>query len=350
MRPGDDAAAISASAPGTATRAESFGLLALAVLLLGTAWPAMKIGLAGATPIWFAAGRAILGAVASFLLLPWLGQLRLPARRDLAIVLSVGLFQLTFFFMLANIGLGYLPAGRSAVLAYTTALWLVPLAVLVGERVPRRRWLGVAVGLLGIVVLADPLAQDWHDSGVLAGSALLLLASLSWALAIFHARRHVWHLTPLQALPWQLLLAAVLLTLFAVLFEPQGRIAPSGGVLLSLIYLGVVAGPCYCTRTASKLARTYTDKHGLKDLVKELLDVDLSKQQQSSDWGAENLSEQQLAYAANDVAYLHRLKDALDAMLKREGRMELAQACFDFLPARAELDLAGWGEGDIFAH
>ena len=115
-------------------------------------------------------------------------------------------------------------------------------------------------------------------------------------------------------------------------------------------YLGVTAGPCYCTRTASKLARTYTDKHGLKDLVKELLDVDLSKQQQSSDWGSANLTEQQLAYAANDVAYLHRLKEALDTMLKREGRMELAQACFDFLPARAELDLAGWGEGDIFAH
>jgi ribonuclease D len=115
-------------------------------------------------------------------------------------------------------------------------------------------------------------------------------------------------------------------------------------------YLGVMAAPVYCTRTASKLARTYTDKHGLKDLVKELLDIDLSKQQQSSDWGAENLSEQQLAYAANDVAYLHRLKDALDQMLKREGRMELAQACFDFLPARAELDLAGWAEGDILAH
>ena len=115
-------------------------------------------------------------------------------------------------------------------------------------------------------------------------------------------------------------------------------------------YLGVMAGPVYCTRTASKLARTYTDKHGLKDLVKELLDVDLSKQQQSSDWGAEGLSEQQLAYAANDVAFLHRLKDALDAMLIREGRMALAQACFDFLPTRADLDLAGWGDGDIFAH
>jgi len=96
-------------------------------------------------------------------------------------------------------------------------------------------------------------------------------------------------------------------------------------------YLGVMGAPVYCTRTASKLARTYTDKHGLKDLVKELLEVDLSKQQQSSDWGAETLSEQQLAYAANDVAYLHRLKDVLDQMLKREGRMELAQACFDFL-------------------
>jgi ribonuclease D len=115
-------------------------------------------------------------------------------------------------------------------------------------------------------------------------------------------------------------------------------------------YVGVMASPVYCTRTASKLARTYTDKHGLKDLVKELLDIDLSKQQQSSDWGAANLTEQQLAYAANDVAFLHRLKEGLDAMLIREGRMELAQACFGFLPARAELDLAGWGDVDIFAH
>ena len=96
--------------------------------------------------------------------------------------------------------------------------------------------------------------------------------------------------------------------------------------------------------------RTYTDKHGLKDLVKELLSVDLSKEQQSSDWGAPELTEKQLAYAANDVAYLHRLKDVLDTMLAREGRTELAQACFDFLPTRAELDLAGWEDVDIFAH
>jgi ribonuclease D len=115
-------------------------------------------------------------------------------------------------------------------------------------------------------------------------------------------------------------------------------------------YLGIGTAPIYCTKIASKLVRTYTDKHGLKDLVKELLGVDLSKEQQSSDWGAAELSERQLAYAANDVAHLHELKKALDAMLARENRTHLARACFDFLPTRAELDLAGWAEVDIFAH
>jgi ribonuclease D len=115
-------------------------------------------------------------------------------------------------------------------------------------------------------------------------------------------------------------------------------------------HLGVLTRPIYCTKIASKLVRTYTDKHGLKDLVRDLLSVDLSKEQQSSDWGAPELSEKQLAYAANDVAYLHRLKDVLDAMLAREGRTKIAGACFDFLPIRAELDLAGWAEDDIFAH
>ena len=115
-------------------------------------------------------------------------------------------------------------------------------------------------------------------------------------------------------------------------------------------YLGVTVAPVYCTKIASKLVRTYTDRHGLKDITRELLGVELSKEQQSSDWGAATLSEKQLAYAANDVAHLHELKKALDAMLAREGRTALAQACFDFLPTRADLDLAGWGEVDIFSH
>lgn len=115
-------------------------------------------------------------------------------------------------------------------------------------------------------------------------------------------------------------------------------------------YLGTVAAPVYCTKVASRLVRTYTDRHGLKELVKELLGVELSKQQQSSDWGSPQLSDAQKEYAASDVRYLHRLRDELDRRLAREGRAELARACFDFLPHRADLDLAGWPEVDVFAH
>lgn len=115
-------------------------------------------------------------------------------------------------------------------------------------------------------------------------------------------------------------------------------------------YLDVITTPIYCTKIASKLVRTYTDRHGLKDLCRELAGVEISKQQQSSDWGADKLSDAQLSYAASDVLHLHKLKSVLDGMLIREGRMELAQACFDFLPVRASLDLAGWADQDIFSH
>lgn len=115
-------------------------------------------------------------------------------------------------------------------------------------------------------------------------------------------------------------------------------------------YLGVTAAPVYCTKTASRLIRTYTDRHGLKEIVRELLNVEISKQQQSSDWGAPDLSDAQKDYAASDVRYLHQLREKLDERLVREGRAALAQACFDFLPHRAALDLAGWPEIDIFAH
>lgn len=116
------------------------------------------------------------------------------------------------------------------------------------------------------------------------------------------------------------------------------------------LYLGVFAAPVYCTKIASRLSRTYTDRHGLKDLCRELLGVEISKQQQISDWGAEFLSEEQKAYAASDVLYLDQLKDKLDALLAREGRSEIARACFEFLPTRARLDLLGWAERDIFSH
>lgn len=115
-------------------------------------------------------------------------------------------------------------------------------------------------------------------------------------------------------------------------------------------YLGARVRPVFCTKIASRLVRTYTDRHGLKDLCRELIGVDLSKKQQSSDWGADELSQQQLDYAASDVLYLHKLVSRLNVMLERSGRKELAQSCFDFLPTRTDLDLAGWGEQDIFSH
>ncbi len=115
-------------------------------------------------------------------------------------------------------------------------------------------------------------------------------------------------------------------------------------------YLGIMPEPAYCTKIASKLTRTYTDRHGLKDLCRELLGIEMSKQQQSSDWGAEKLSQEQLKYAASDVLYLHKLKTALDEMLAREERQDIAKACFNFLPVRAKLDLAGWADEDIFSH
>jgi len=115
-------------------------------------------------------------------------------------------------------------------------------------------------------------------------------------------------------------------------------------------YLGVLCRPVYCTKIASRLTRTFTDRHGLKDLCRDVLGITISKEQQSSDWGADDLSEAQLSYAASDVLHLHALRSALDAMLEREGRTALAAACFDFLPTRAELDLAGWPETDIFEH
>ena len=121
-------------------------------------------------------------------------------------------------------------------------------------------------------------------------------------------------------------------------------------IALLKAYLGVDVAPVYCTKIASKLTRTFTDRHGLKDLVRELTGVDLSKQQQTSDWGAASLTQAQLEYAASDVVHLHKLKEALDGLLAREGRKQLAQACFDFLPTRAKLDLLDWAEDDVFSH
>ena len=218
--------------------------LAAAVLLFGLAFPVLKIGLTASTPVWLAAARASLSALTAFVLLAALGRLKWPQRADWPIVLSVGAFQLTGYFTLANMGLQHVPAGRSGVLSYTAMLWLVPLSLLVGERVGWRALAGVALGTAGIVVLIDPTRFDWSNRAVIQGHAWLLLAGFSWAIAILHARRHRWRMTPLDVLPWQMALASVLLWSLAFILEPKGYLdLGNGNLWIALLYIGTFAGP-----------------------------------------------------------------------------------------------------------
>jgi drug/metabolite transporter (DMT)-like permease len=226
--------------------------LAAAVVLFGLTWPAMKIGLAAGTPVWLAAARATLSALTAFALIAALGRLSFPHREDWPVILSIGGLQLTSFFALANLGVQSLPAGRSGVLAYTTMLWMVPLSLLAGEPIGRRAIAGAALGALGVVVLSDPLRFDWHDRKIVLGHAYLLMAGFSWAIAMMHTRRHVWRGTPLDALPWQMSVATVLLWLLAAVVEPHGSLDPGRWELwAALIYIGIIAGPAGTWTTVS---------------------------------------------------------------------------------------------------
>jgi drug/metabolite transporter (DMT)-like permease len=194
--------------------------------------------------VWLAAARASLSALTAFVLLAALGRLKWPHRADWPIVLTVGAFQLTLYFALANIGLQFVPAGRSGVLSYTALLWLVPLSLLVGEPVGWRALLGVALGTAGIVVLIEPTRFDWSNRSIIEGHVLLLLAGFSWAIAILHARRHRWHGSPLDALPWQMSVASLFLWTLALILEPQGYLDFSKTDLwIALLYIGTFAGP-----------------------------------------------------------------------------------------------------------
>lgn len=218
--------------------------LGLTVALFGLTWPVIKIGLAASTPVWLAAGRATMSALTAFILLAALRRLKWPQRADWPIVLSVGAFQLTLFFAFSNLGVQSVPPGRSGVLAYTAMLWMVPLSLLVGERVGWRGLAGALLGLGGIVVLVDPTRFDWNDRAVIMGHGWLLLAGFSWSLAILHARRHRWRGTPLDALPWQMSVATVLLWILALIIEPNGHLDVAKTELwIALLYIGTFAGP-----------------------------------------------------------------------------------------------------------
>jgi drug/metabolite transporter (DMT)-like permease len=218
--------------------------LGAAVVLFGLTWPVMKIGLEAGSPVWLAAGRATLSATTAFLMLALLGRLKWPPRGEWPVIFSVGVLQLTAFFALANLGVQSVPAGRSGVLAYTTMLWMVPLSLLAGDRVGWRAVAGVALGVAGVVVLADPARFDWHNRQIVMGHAWLLLAGFTWALAMMHTRHHKWHTSPLDVLPWQMSVATVLLWILSLVAEPHGHLDFDKWQLwAALLYIGAFAGP-----------------------------------------------------------------------------------------------------------
>ncbi len=237
QRPRDGTSA----APGLAGLAP----LAGSVVLLGGAWPVTRYALLlGASPAWFAAGRALLSAVAALCVLGVLGRLRRPGRADLPALLAVGLLQLAGFFALSHEAAGYIAAGRTAILANTTTIWVVPLSLLVlGERIPPRRWWAAGIGLAWVVALTGPWAIDWSSRTALIGHGLLLAAALSFALAIVIVRRAPPRMKMLELLPWCFVLAAAVLVPLAVLGAPSGGIGSDPRAWAALLSIGLLAGP-----------------------------------------------------------------------------------------------------------
>ncbi len=217
-------------------------LLALLVMAWGVNWPIMKMGLSHLQPLWFASFRLGLGVASMVVVLAPLGRLRLPPRADWPVVASLGLLNMAAFMVLVNVALLSVPAGRSAILAYTTPLWVAPGAALfLGERLSRGRLLGLILGLGGVVVLFNPLGFDWSDGRAVQGNALLLLAALIWAATILHVRRHTWHASPLDLAPWQMLVGVVPVTAMAALLEGAPQPDGSFELIWALVYNGTFA-------------------------------------------------------------------------------------------------------------
>ncbi len=228
--------------PSPVTRPMAVTLLLLVILLWGVNWPVMKEVVGHMPPISFVASRLLLGMVSLLIFTAALRQLRLPSRADLPVILSVGGLQMGVFTLLVTIAVQHVPAGRAGILAYTTPLWVVPLAVIfLKEKVGWAKAGGLLVGLSGVAVLFNPAAFDWTERPVLLGNGLLMLAALIWACNIVHVRRHRWVGTPLQLAPWQMMLAAAMATVAALISEDQSHIDWSGELVVLLIYNGPIA-------------------------------------------------------------------------------------------------------------
>ncbi len=229
---------------GVLNRERQAILLFIAVVLVwGGNWTALKLSLEYITPLWLTTIRLVIGSLSMFGVLLLMGQrIRVPGRRDVPVLVSVGLLQMAAFLSLCNLGLMDVPPGRSSVLAFTSPLWVVPGAVwFLGERLTRQKALGLVLGFCGLLLMFDPETFPWSKPGAVSGNSLLLLAALTWALGILHVRSHRWQATPLELTPWQMLIAVVPTAILSVTFEGWPKIPPAPALVPLLIYVGPLA-------------------------------------------------------------------------------------------------------------
>lgn len=224
-----------------------FGLFIFIIFSWGMAWPVNKVGLEYMSPLWYTATRLIVGTVTMMAFVIAIKKFSLPKIKDIPLILVIGLLQISIYILLANIGLAYLPAGRSSLLAYTTPLWIMPAATLFfNEESGWLRWLGFSLGIGGLVVLLSPWEMNWSDKNIIFGSAMLLLASLCWAISMLCVRYMQWSKSPLELIPWQLLMGTIPILLFAWIKEPSIAVTWNVPLILSLIYTGfLVTGLSY---------------------------------------------------------------------------------------------------------
>jgi len=254
------------TSPGRAARREGALFLLTVVVAWGLTWPVNKLLLESLSPLWMMALRSAIAAAALFAISVALGRLAWPPRADLPVLLSITLLHMVGFAVLAAWGLRLVPTGRSVVLAYTTPLWVIPGAVLfLGERLTPRRMLGVAVGLLGLLVLFNPLAFDWASRNAILGNGAILLAAMLWAASILHLRGHRWQSAPFDLVPWEMLLATAVLTPLAVLISGAPRVEWGGRLAALLLYAGVpgTALAYWATAVASRNLPAVTTALGL---------------------------------------------------------------------------------------
>jgi drug/metabolite transporter (DMT)-like permease len=260
------APAAAARRDGPAARRDGVVALVLVVLFWGFTWPVNKVILTVLSPYWMAAVRSAIATAALFAISVGRGRLVRPSRADLPVVLSITLLHMVGFVVLANIGLQLVPTGRSVVLAYTTPLWVTPGAALfLGERPTAARMVGVVLGLLGLVVLFNPVAFDWSDRAAVAGNLAILGAALLWAASILHIRAHPWRATPFELAPWETLLATALLTPIALLSGPVPHVVWDARLAILLLYSAVpgTALAYWATATASRHLPAVTTSLGL---------------------------------------------------------------------------------------